>query len=173
MREGGGRDEGGGVEGDRRETGRKGLREGHRDTGRKRDREEGHREGRGGARGSPGREGGEGVLSRRRHSLWWALGVYWLSLSSVVVVLIRDCCRCPLALALSHPLVLSHPLALSRPFTLLRPLALSCPLAWSLSLLLSAVVVRCLPLGCSFVDGRWWWVRYALIDGGVGPRWRS
>ena len=47
MREGGGRDEGGGVEGDRRETGRKGHREGHRDTGRKRDREEGHREGRG------------------------------------------------------------------------------------------------------------------------------
>ena len=76
MREGGGRDEGEEVEGDR-EGDREEGRQGGRETGRR----ESGREGRGrvrGTRGSPGHEGGAGVLSRRRCSLWWALGVYWL-----------------------------------------------------------------------------------------------
>ena len=107
----------------------------------------------GGARGSPGRHGGEGVLSRRRRLLWWALGVYSLWLSSVVIVVIPNGCRHPLALALSRPLevsrlmvfsrplALSHPMALSHPLALLRLLALSHPLMLSLSLSSSAVVV--------------------------------
>ena len=51
MREGGGRDEGWGVEGDRRETGRKGDRKGDREEGRQGGRETGRRD--------TGRAGGE------------------------------------------------------------------------------------------------------------------
>ena len=79
----------------------------------------------------------------------------------MVVVVIGDGCRHPLALALSRPLALSHPMALlhllallhplalsrpmalSHPLALLGPLALSRPLMLSLSLSLSAVVVVC------------------------------